>query len=535
MATTKKVNGVWHTGPDGGSIDPTILEGKMDKVAGATAGNIAILDSAGNVADSDKKPSDFADAADLANKADKDGYYRTLGAGYADNLAGRLENTEVEFTRQRTASTKDIAGKKASIDRIKGKTLVWNQIYQRGPNISGVVWQGGKCTINRTFATTANYYDNTSSGAIYGSFIVGHKYYIRLFHSSGITGSGSIILNGFSSAGTGLTLNNKESSYRNILVKKTTAYPTVWTFNAGAICENFVVALEFIDLTQMFGAGNEPSTVAEFEALFPEDYYPYNAGQLLSFTGTGIKTDGFNQYDGTKARVLGGEAYYIKGTYTTLKFAKTIDGEQTDITPTDNIFTPTEDGYIFATGVGEEFCINFSNPTRNGEYEPYWSADKALDLSNFGGSLKSVGNVYDEWTKTKDIKRIGERAHQEGDEDDPSVITDGTTTQYVLATPVETDIIGRNADYDVDDMGTETITPEGVDASGVPYTAPMVAEITYGLNAVDTLRNLPKNYQSQESMDALLNALGTALGFTWSKTFTGGRYNYTITPNTPEE
>ena len=32
------------------------------------------------------------------------------------------------------------------------------------------------------------------------------------------------------------------------------------------------------DLTQMFGAGNEPATVAEFRELFPLDYYAYNAG-----------------------------------------------------------------------------------------------------------------------------------------------------------------------------------------------------------------------------------------------------------------
>ena len=32
------------------------------------------------------------------------------------------------------------------------------------------------------------------------------------------------------------------------------------------------------DLTEMFGAGNEPATVAEFRELFPLDYYAYNAG-----------------------------------------------------------------------------------------------------------------------------------------------------------------------------------------------------------------------------------------------------------------
>lgn len=36
------------------------------------------------------------------------------------------------------------------------------------------------------------------------------------------------------------------------------------------------------DLTAMFGSGNEPSTPEEFEAMFPADYYPYNAGELMS-------------------------------------------------------------------------------------------------------------------------------------------------------------------------------------------------------------------------------------------------------------
>lgn len=39
---------------------------------------------------------------------------------------------------------------------------------------------------------------------------------------------------------------------------------------------------EIFDLTQMFGAGNEPSTVEEFEKIFPNDYYPYNAGEIVS-------------------------------------------------------------------------------------------------------------------------------------------------------------------------------------------------------------------------------------------------------------
>ena len=49
-----------------------------------------------------------------------------------------------------------------------------------------------------------------------------------------------------------------------------------------------------IDLTLMFGAGNEPATVSEFEALFPEVYYPYNAGELISNDAEAVESVGFN-------------------------------------------------------------------------------------------------------------------------------------------------------------------------------------------------------------------------------------------------
>lgn len=37
----------------------------------------------------------------------------------------------------------------------------------------------------------------------------------------------------------------------------------------------------FYDLTQMFGAGNEP-TIKQFESMFPNDYYPYSTGEIVS-------------------------------------------------------------------------------------------------------------------------------------------------------------------------------------------------------------------------------------------------------------
>ena len=58
--------------------------------------------------------------------------------------------------------------------------------------------------------------------------------------------------------------------------------------------------VNIIDLTQMFGSGNEPSTVAEFEAMFTEDYYPYNEGTLMSMGTKEVVNVGKNYFDFSK-------------------------------------------------------------------------------------------------------------------------------------------------------------------------------------------------------------------------------------------
>lgn len=51
---------------------------------------------------------------------------------------------------------------------------------------------------------------------------------------------------------------------------------------AGATAGTYKFTLQLFDLTAMFGSGTEPSTVEEFEKIFPADYYPYNAGEIVS-------------------------------------------------------------------------------------------------------------------------------------------------------------------------------------------------------------------------------------------------------------
>lgn len=49
-----------------------------------------------------------------------------------------------------------------------------------------------------------------------------------------------------------------------------------------------------IDLTQMFGEGNEPSTAEEFESMFPNSYYPYSEGELMSMGTNEVEEVGKN-------------------------------------------------------------------------------------------------------------------------------------------------------------------------------------------------------------------------------------------------
>lgn len=66
---------------------------------------------------------------------------------------------------------------------------------------------------------------------------------------------------------------------------------------AGATAGTYKFTLQLFDLTAMFGTGNEPSTVEEFEKMFPADYYPYCAGEVVSAGVTEVVEQGKNLWD----------------------------------------------------------------------------------------------------------------------------------------------------------------------------------------------------------------------------------------------
>lgn len=92
---------------------------------------------------------------------------------------------------------------------------------------------------------------------------------------------------------------------------------------------------EIFDLTQMFGIGNEPTSVEEFEKMFPADYYPYNAGEIVSAGTESIVEQGKNLFDYTDKTYHGANVskvengvIYTKQLLTTILNIPTIVGNK---------------------------------------------------------------------------------------------------------------------------------------------------------------------------------------------------------------
>ena len=164
-----------------------------------------------------------------------------------------------------------------------GGLVDWNQQVKNGNFASKSEWV--------EYASTYNVEDNTATvihqsgeyGFIYQPIqcIIGHKYFVsyevqgnggfyiywdakRIYGSEttpqGEWAYGSVIFTGANN-GVNLSVRTDDSTIGDS-----------WKLRNIQIC----------DLTQIFGAGNEPSTVEEFRALFPLDYYAYNAGQQMT-------------------------------------------------------------------------------------------------------------------------------------------------------------------------------------------------------------------------------------------------------------
>ena len=198
-------------------------------------------------------------------------------------------------TASRTAPS---GAKYVSVDRLGGKSIVWNQqvdtsgaelMTKRGVTVSKK--ENGKLFLSGT-ATGGTAWCIVGSARL----VQGHKYIAKKL-------GGNVPLR-FDNLDGGLGLNFTDGLEVMTLTQecKSNAYAPV----SEGVSADFEISPFIVDLTLMFGAGNEP-TAEQFERMFPADSYQYNAGEIISFqtetitAGAETITTGFPELRSTTA------------------------------------------------------------------------------------------------------------------------------------------------------------------------------------------------------------------------------------------
>ena len=375
-------------------------------------------------------------------------------ASAVGSAAALLGDAETASWMERTTA----ADGAALIEAIYGNTLRWNQLVV-SPN-DGTNWllASGSCfdkTDNQDGSISLTVVDNTATQGVLrvvagSNFVSGHKYLAK----AGISGHSSNtrfnLLDNWAACGSSIDAIAATSAIVTATENSLTSPYFSITISRGSMAVGTVITIkhpQLFDLTAMFGSGNEPATVAEFEALFPEPYYPYDAGSLLPVRMEGVETVGFNQWDEqwelgsynntngekiadtTRIRcknlipVFPDTDYYLNfgsyslGTHGLYIYFYDANGDFLSFlckwsagltTPTGAYYMTWRTEPTYGTTYQNDICINISDPARNGTYEPYWSSQLATPVSTyFPGGLRSAGSVRDELRADAAITRVG--------------------------------------------------------------------------------------------------------------------------------
>lgn len=184
-------------------------------------------------------------------------------------------------TASRTAPS---GAKYVSVDRLGGKSIVWNQLNNPADNINvkkGTIKlnDDGSITISGTVQDAGKYNELQISQSL--TFKAKMKYMVRTNKTLRIN------VNGHDKVTTNALLYTGASDW--------TGYIALDVADGTEInIERLFV--QVINLTLAFGAGNEP-TAEEFERMFPAESYPYSPGEIISGTTAAVELEGKNLWD----------------------------------------------------------------------------------------------------------------------------------------------------------------------------------------------------------------------------------------------
>ena len=206
------------------------------------------------------------------------------------------------------AKTVPTGGKLMSVKSVGGRSIVWNQLVDS--NIA--IIETTKYSFNGQHLTT-NITDGLSLSddlCALPTIPVGHKVLLKIKFIAGNVGNKTVIIGGYHNTANiswQCKINlpkNTELAGKTLIAMDTTTDTVenikLFFFDSTIpLLTNIDCYINYYDLTVMFGSGNEPSTVEEFEKIFPADYYPYNAGEIISAGTESVVEQGRNLFDYT--------------------------------------------------------------------------------------------------------------------------------------------------------------------------------------------------------------------------------------------
>ena len=375
---------------------------------------------------------------DLQNmKIDReaDDYYPKLAVGLADNLAGvDVVASEINFRRSGGGAITDGV---ARIESIKGNSVVWNKWTNSSANSAtktenGVTFtkneDGSFSVVTDSAGATANTYIQIGGGI---SVINTHKYILYGAAQGGRYETyNAYATNGFASA----IYDYGAGAFGTSIGGKT--FVVIMVKSGQVISSPLKFSMKLIDLTQMFGSGNEPTTIDEFYARIPMgvDLNAYNEGEVIHMDVQSVESVGRNAWDEewelgnisngndiadsnrirskNYIRVFPNTAYYVT-TFASTQFNLTMydaDKQYVGVLAKANSFShtmPSNVHYVrFAIGASstpvksykEGICINISDTSINGKYFPYIKRVEDLSIIRkyFPDGMKSAGSAHDE-------------------------------------------------------------------------------------------------------------------------------------------
>lgn len=300
----------------------------QDMATQVTADKATVADHAAKVAEDRTVAETAAQTAQAVADSLPDDYTTAVGK-IAENTAeiGRVKLTDKELTRRvgalydlgngvthrfetdgDTAYQKAVptGGKLMSVKNVGGRSVVFNQLVDS--NI--VIGETTRYSFNGQHLTT-NITDSLSLSddlCTLPTIPVGHKVLLKIKFIAGNVGNKEVTIGGYHKT-TNKSWQCKINLPKNTeLVGKTLIAMDTTTDTAESIrfflynatiplLTNIDCYINYYDLTAMFGSGDEPASVEEFEAMFPNDYYPYNVGEIISAGTESVVEQGKNLWN----------------------------------------------------------------------------------------------------------------------------------------------------------------------------------------------------------------------------------------------